>query len=320
VLWTELEFFPRHFSLLIPPLCYFYLKSQLDVDFRFRRRDWLHALPFLIYFIYHVLIFLQGTDFVENWKKTVHFPWGVELIEGFGGFALQLVYFYWAYRLYRNYRRWAPSQFSDPESLSFSWYRNFILAFWLSSLVTVSMTVLDLWLDLDFWHDWWDELFEVVIIYYLCIAGYAQVQSRKLHFQAEALVEAAPVQVRNEKLDEQDLEIWKQKLTRLMDQEQSYLEPELSLSDLAKRLHTNVSVLSAVVNTAFGKNFNDYVNEYRVDAVKTLLQDPKVRHLSLLGIGLECGFNSKSTFNRAFKKSTGLSPREYQAQLEDASS
>lgn len=96
-----------------------------------------------------------------------------------------------------------------------------------------------------------------------------------------------------------------------MAEEKLYLNPDLSLPDLAKHLQTNASVLSAVINTAYGKNFNDFINTYRVEAVKTMLKSPEAQLYSLLGIGLECGFNSKSTFNRAFKKATGKSPGEY---------
>jgi AraC-like DNA-binding protein len=70
-------------------------------------------------------------------------------------------------------------------------------------------------------------------------------------------------------------------------------------------------VLSAAINQAYGKNFNDFVNTYRVEAVKKMLNDESVQHLSLLGIAYECGFNSKSTFNRAFKKATGVAPSAY---------
>ena len=93
-----------------------------------------------------------------------------------------------------------------------------------------------------------------------------------------------------------------------MRDETPYLDPELTLPALAQRLGTNASILSAVINNAFGRNFNDFVNGYRVEAVKKMLQDPANSHYSLLGIGLACGFNSKSTFNRVFKKMTGSAP------------
>jgi AraC-like DNA-binding protein len=305
ILWRELNFFPRTFGLLLPALAYFYLKSQFNADFRFNRRDLWHAAPFLLQATYHVAVFLQGPDFVKNWEENVHNRFGINHLEWVASVVLHIVYFWWAYRLYREYRHWAPTQFSDTEAVSFAWFRNFLLVFLAGSVVSWSVTVLDLWLDLDFWHDWWDELFNAALLYYLAIEGYAQVQPRKMHFE-----DAAPssAQVRVEKLPEPELALWKSKIERLMVEDKIYLEPDLALSDLAQRLHTNPSVLSAAINGAFGKNFNDFVNEYRVEAVKRLLQDPSVRHLSLLGIGLECGFNSKSTFNRAFKKATGRAP------------
>jgi len=104
---------------------------------------------------------------------------------------------------------------------------------------------------------------------------------------------------------------WKSKIEQLVIEQKLYLEPELSLSALATKLKTNTSVLSAAINQNFGKNFNDFVNAYRVEEVKRLLKDPSNTHLSLLGVALECGFNSKSTFNRAFKKFTGQSPKEF---------
>lgn len=310
ILWKELNFFPRTFSLLLPPLAFFYLKSQFNIDFRFRRGDLKHALPFLIYAGYHLIVFAQGPDFVNNWEKNVHGPFGFDFIELGMRFASQLIYFYWAYQLFREYQRWAPSQFSDTEAVSFDWFRNFLWAFLASNLFGWGMTLIDLWLQLDFWHEWWDELFNAALIYYLAIAGYAQIQPRKLQFSAVPNLEI-PAALKPEKLSEGDLLRWKSRLENIMHDEKAFLEPELALSDLAQRLGTNGSVLSTVVNTSFGKNFNDFVNEYRVEAVKKMLKDPSNSHYSLLGIGLECGFNSKSTFNRAFKKTTGLAPGDF---------
>ena len=103
---------------------------------------------------------------------------------------------------------------------------------------------------------------------------------------------------------------WREKLLRLMDEEQPWLEPELTLAELAHRLRTNTSLLSHVINTGCGQNFNDFVNRYRVAEAERKLQDPRLAHYSLVGIALECGFNSKSTFNRVFKKRTGRTPGE----------
>ena len=70
-------------------------------------------------------------------------------------------------------------------------------------------------------------------------------------------------------------------------------------------------LLSQVINVGARRNFNDFVNEYRVDEFKRQVRNPANAHLSFLGLALDCGFNSKATFNRAFKKFTGLSPKEF---------
>ena len=104
---------------------------------------------------------------------------------------------------------------------------------------------------------------------------------------------------------------WKLKILHLVELEKVYQDAELSLVQMAKQLKTNPTILSKVINQGFGKNFNDFVNHYRIEAVKEKLQAGEQKTQTLLGIAYDCGFNSKATFNRAFKKATGTSPKEW---------
>ena len=96
-----------------------------------------------------------------------------------------------------------------------------------------------------------------------------------------------------------------------MEKEKPYLNADLSLPLLATKLQIPPHILSRLINEKFKLNFFDFINSYRVEEVKTKLNSSKFDSLSLLGIALESGFNSKSAFNRVFKKFTGLTPSEY---------
>lgn len=328
ILWQELEFFPRDIGLLLGPLSYFYLKSQTNVEFRFKRRDFWHAVPFLIKTSYHLLVFSLGRNFVQYWEETVHRPAHIGQVETLAFLVSNYFYFYQSLRLYSEYRQWTPTQFSDTETISFRWFRNFLVAFAFSITFYWFMYVLDLWLDLPFAQDWWNELVVAGLIYYLSITGYSQQQpTKRVVFQPSwtapqppdlraTVPPAASATAPEERLSLlPDLTNWREKLLQLIAEEKPYLDPELSLADLSRRLHTNSSVLSQVINVGIGKNFNDFVNEYRVAEFKKLVQDPSRHHMSLLGIALDAGFNSKSTFNRVFKKNAGISPKEFVEQV-----
>jgi len=70
-------------------------------------------------------------------------------------------------------------------------------------------------------------------------------------------------------------------------------------------------LLSKVINEVYEKNFFDFINEYRIDEFKQRFEDPRNRHYTMLAIAFEVGFNSKTAFNRSFKKMTHQTPREY---------
>ena len=80
-------------------------------------------------------------------------------------------------------------------------------------------------------------------------------------------------------------------------------------------MNKNTSELSELINNGIGLNFNDFINHYRVEDVKEKLKNGIHNQKTLLGIALDSGFNSKATFNRAFKKSTSLSPKDFVEKL-----
>ncbi|RYF51289.1 MAG: AraC family transcriptional regulator, partial [Cytophagaceae bacterium] len=201
ILWRQLEFFPRDLGYLLGPLIYFYLKSQFDSTFRFRLRDGWHALPFIVHWVYHVTVFAQGPSFVQQWETNVHNPLQIGNIEFVVLLVQQYLYLYLSFQLYRGYRQWIKHQFSETDTISFRWYRNFLIALIVTATISLIVTLVDMWLDLSFWQDWWGNLAAVVLIYYVSIEGYAQAQlTRKLVFRPE-LINSDPVIPENHDLE-----------------------------------------------------------------------------------------------------------------------
>jgi len=100
-------------------------------------------------------------------------------------------------------------------------------------------------------------------------------------------------------------------LTQLVNSEKIFKQSDLTLTELAKRLGTHPNYLSQVINEKEGKNFYDYINQLRTEEFKKIVASPGNQKFTLLSLAFECGFNSKSSFNKYFKKVTGLSPSEY---------
>lgn len=96
-----------------------------------------------------------------------------------------------------------------------------------------------------------------------------------------------------------------------MTEAKPYLDRELTIYDLSDQLDIPRHFISEVINEHMGKNFYNLVNDYRVDEVKQRLEDPRYRHLTILAIAYDSGFNSKSSFNTIFKEKTGMTPSEY---------
>ena len=136
--------------------------------------------------------------------------------------------------------------------------------------------------------------------------------------RTDELFQSEPEKYANKKLDDQLASDSLTKLDDLMLSQEVYANPDLKLNDLAALLNLSGHQLSQLLNERLGKNFNTYINEYRIRrACEIIRQD---RNLKLEAVGYEVGFNSKSAFFSAFKKYTGKTPNLFkQEQIQSGS-
>ncbi len=116
---------------------------------------------------------------------------------------------------------------------------------------------------------------------------------------------------KDSKLTKVDSHIYLKKLRKIVETDKLYLDPNLKLENLSSRLGISRKVLSQLINEVLEENFKSFINTYRINEAKKKLTDPAEKDFVLLKIIYETGFNSKSVFNTAFKKHTGLTPSEY---------
>lgn len=100
-------------------------------------------------------------------------------------------------------------------------------------------------------------------------------------------------------------------LVHIVESQRLYLDQELSIQSLSVKTGFTRHEISELINKGLGKNFNEFINHYRIEEVKRKLLDEKFSHLSIAGIGEEAGFKSKSTFNLSFKQLTGMTPGQF---------
>ncbi|RPD48385.1 AraC family transcriptional regulator [Hymenobacter sediminis] len=341
---TFMFYFPFRNWLAVGPAFYFYFRSLTNQEFQFSRQAARHFVPALVYLGWKLFVFGMDVGWlhgVQDQSLPCHFntkgalacqasaaavdDW-VTLL----GYLSVAAYAWLTLREYRAYSLYLNNNFSDTEQMRFRWLRDVLMAELIGTAVTLGFHLVDaLITPLSYYQVWYDYLFTGLLIYYFSIAGLlTNHRLRALQFQpappvafsvaAEAL--AAPTPAANAALPaeanqptqvpEPELLRWTERLKQHMATSRPYLAPELTLGELAAQLQTNPSWLSRVINTGCGQNFNDYINEYRVREAERRLRDPQFRRYTLLAIALESGFNSKSTFNRVFRKLRGATPSE----------
>ena len=112
-------------------------------------------------------------------------------------------------------------------------------------------------------------------------------------------------------LKKKDIKGYVEKVESHMKKSKPYLDRDLTIYDLSRQLNIPRHILSEIINEHIGKNFYNLVNDYRVKEVKKRLKSDDYKHLTILAIAFDSGFNSKSSFNTIFKEKTGSTPSEY---------
>ncbi|NQX40822.1 AraC-type DNA-binding protein [Pedobacter steynii] len=203
--------------------------------------------------------------------------------------------------LLRKHKRNINEQLSNTERIRLIWIRHLITGI----VIILSFFILGQ-----------AELTFLSVVGFIVFLGYFGI--RQVGIISDETVEEEIVKTRYEKstlTDEMAQKIHAE-LIAVMQTEQLYKAPDLSLNMLAKRLGVHPGLLSQVLNAEEQKSFYDYINEHRVNEFKVLVGLPENRNFTILAIAFDCGFNSKSSFNRNFKKITQLSPSAYVKQLQ----
>ena len=100
-----------------------------------------------------------------------------------------------------------------------------------------------------------------------------------------------------------------------METRRPWLDPDLTLEQLALQLKFRPKLLSQAINDGLGQNFFEFINTYRIGEAKRLLTNPADKKVTVLEVLYQVGFNSKSSFNTVFKKQTGLTPSEFKKKM-----
>ena len=312
------------FPLLHGPFLYLYTASLTQTSAGKYRM--LHFLPFVLAYIpLFQFIFSSAAHKMEIFqRKGAGYEWLMNplyiavIISGVTYIVLSLLKL-------RKHRRNIEDQFSNTERINLNWLRYLIFgmgAIWLMVILST------------------DPYIYATVVIYIFFMGYFGIrQTTIFSHHTLPVIPVAPTDVpasedlvNNDKhkpgsegsvsdsektkylksgLSEQEQLQIHERLLRLMEQERLFANPELTLGETAQQLNIHPNYLSQVINSVAKKNFYDFINSWRVEEFNKAVMQPENQKYTLLSLAYECGFNSKTSFNRNFRKITGFSPSEY---------
>lgn len=300
-------------SLLNNPVFYLYARSACDSDFRLRLVHLWHAVPFILINVeliprFYLVGHGEKLGMLESYASIPELGWMIVIGN------LQFVYYITAiFLVLKKYRKLYRENYADPAIITYRWL------FQLALVDTVAHSIVlakDL-LKLGNWGSWSNSLQLLVginAVFILCWFVFKALYNpdlfRGVSFHLEPLRRQVVTAIDGQTRQKIDL------LKTYMLEREPFLDPSLTIQQLARQLKMPMKELSVLINLHLGQHFFDFVNGYRVRKAMELLRDDQQRERTVQEIFYEVGFNSKSSFNTAFKKLTNLTPRQYRNSAE----
>lgn len=318
------QWFPK--LLLVPDFLYFlyaplflmYIQRLLrSSTFLWTWKSWLIFLPFLVHLLVYLPLWMMDNETFIYKAVDRSLAWYFEVI---GGVALLYNLLYWIYarRIINTYQYESDHEFSSGSNLTFlntiMVLKAICLLIWAGTYATGAVGAVST-TEVTFLTDRLTDALWIGFSLTIFLLGYFALREPdifRLPAQRIDVETIAPVAAPEAKQVESEWDVrLKIKLEQLMREERPYTNPKLTLSNLASLTGTNTHDLSRVINQGFGKNFNDFVNSYRVQDFKEKMTDESFANHTFLAVAFMVGFNSKTAFNRSFKKLTGQTPGEF---------
>lgn len=300
---------------------FLYTSRLISLRREFNRKKLLHFVPFVIFnlYLFVVSFFPNIADKIrmEHVHTDVHPPLLfvffliLTLLSGPFYFVLTL-------RLFKKHNINIFNNFSSIEKINLEWLQKLVFIFGIvwTILIIISVTHhIFNYFSIVFCTD---SLFLTLSVFVI-LMGYFGLKQKvifgnEIQEEQELIIEEK-IKYSGSSLKEEDANIYANKLNEFMLSEKPFLDPTLTLSQLASQINISSHYLSQIINEKFDLNFFEFINQFRVEEVKSRIINPKFEKFSLLAIALDSGFNSKSAFNRIFKKITQQTPSQYKASL-----
>ncbi len=295
------------FLLLLGPIFYLLFKQVLNRKQKnIGSNFYFHFIPTIISFIVlGVLLIIELSQEIPDFN-LFQFIYKAFLIF----FISQLVfYIYLSYKSLLNYKLALISQKSSFSRNSLNWLRLLLVIYflhWIFEALTISLDLLKLTsISQSLW------LANIAIIFLLIFLTLSVIRSAQGFNIIK--VENNLSKYIDSNLSNEKKERFQKELIEFMDKEKPFLNPDLTINQLAKSIDIPVKNVSQIINESFQSNFFDFINQFRIEMAKSMLNNDikNSKSLTIQQIFYDVGFNSKSAFNRAFKKNTQMTPSQF---------